>query len=122
MASITGKSGKCSNFGNCSIADTRKLVEVPVGIDFVCSECQKPLLLNNEGASSGSSKAPIIGVFLVTLLLGGGGAWYFFSGDKKPEKSIPEPAVVIQEPQTKAIPKSASGDCSAADKRDGLCR
>lgn len=43
MVAITSKSGKCSNFGNCSLADSRATVEVPSGLDFVCTECGKPV-------------------------------------------------------------------------------
>jgi TRAP-type uncharacterized transport system substrate-binding protein len=53
---MKSKSGKCSNFGNCATADARATVEVPGGLDFVCNECGKPLLLSDTGPQSGGSK------------------------------------------------------------------
>lgn len=102
MASITGKSGKCSNFGNCSLADARTTVDVPNGQDFVCTECGKPLL----------------------LLAAGGIAWSLMSG-----KKAPEPAPPVAATQPLAPPKAepsvqppVTGNCSDADERVGLCR
>jgi phosphate transport system substrate-binding protein len=37
------RKGKCTNFGNCMNADSRKLIDVPDGADFVCPECARPL-------------------------------------------------------------------------------
>ena len=92
-------------------------------MDFVCSECHKPLLLTSEAAGSASSKAPIMaGVLLLLLLLGGAGSWYFVLGGKKHAAQVPEPSTVIQEPPSKTPLKSASGDCSPTDKKAGLCR
>ena len=135
MASLTGKSGKCSNFGNCSLADARTPIEVPSGQDFVCTECAKPLLLIDAGPQGGSnSKALAIGVLLLVLLLAAGGiGWSLMSGKKAPAPA-PEPAppaVVIEQPRAlpKVEPKSepapqvpVTGDCSQADASAGLCR
>ena len=73
MASFTGKAGKCSNFGNCSLADARTTIEVPNGQDFVCTECGKPLLLMDAGPQGGgNSKALAVGALLLVLLLAAG--------------------------------------------------
>ena len=126
MASITGKSGKCSNFGNCSLADARTTVDVPNGQDFVCTECGKPLLLIDAGPQGGgNSKALVVGALLLVLLLAAGGiAWSLMSG-KKP----PEPAPPVAATQPLAPPKAepsvqppVTGNCSDADERVGLCR
>ena len=126
MASLTGKSGKCSNFGNCSLADARTTVEVPNGQDFVCTECGKPLLLMDAGPQSGgSSKALAVGALLLVLLLAAGGiGWSLMSGKKAPE--LPPP-VAIEQPQTApnaepAAQPPVTGNCSEADERVGLCR
>ena len=128
MASFTGKSGKCSNFGNCSLADARTTVEVPNGHDFVCTECGKPLLLMDAGPQAGgNSKALAVGALLLVLLLAAGGiAWSLMSGKKAPA-SEPAPPVAIEQPQTppKAEPAAqppVTGNCSEADERVGLCR
>jgi phosphate transport system substrate-binding protein len=137
METLSGKSGKCSNFGNCSIADARTTVEVAGGMDFVCSECGKPLLLTDSaGASGGSSKALAVGVLVAVLVLAGGGiTWSLLAGKKSPQ---PAPAVVSAPPvavrptppvvaapakPAAALPaEPATGHCSEADERAGLCR
>lgn len=127
MATFTGKSGKCSNFGNCSLADARTTVDVPGGQDFVCTECGKPLLLMDAGPQAGgNSKALAVGALLLVLLLAAGGiGWSLMSGKKAPE---PAPPVAVEQPQApppKVEPVAqppVSGNCSEADERVGLCR
>ena len=128
MATFTGKSGKCSNFGNCSQADARSTVEVPNGQDFVCTECGKPLLLMDDGPqAAGNAKALAVGALLLVLLLAAGGmAWSLMSGKKAPA-SEPPPSVAIEQPQAppKAEPAAqppVTGNCSESDERVGLCR
>lgn len=142
MTSLSGRSGKCSNFGNCSLADARTPVEVPGGLDFVCSECGKPLLLIDAGgAKAGSSKTLAVGVLLLVLLLAVGGiAWSLLAGKKAPEAAPPAPTAVapsaaeaaaaavaaakaaarVQGPAPAQAP--ITGNCSEADERAGLCR
>ena len=105
MASFTGKAGKCSNFGNCSLADARTTIEVPNGQDFVCTECTKPLLLMDAGPQGGgNSKALAVGALLLVLLLAAGGiAWLLMSGKKTPE---PAPPVAIEQPQAAPVPQA----------------
>ena len=125
MASISGKSGKCSNFGNCSLADARTTIEVPSGLDFVCTECGKTLLLTDTGTKGGNSKALAVGALLLVLLLAAGGiAWSLLAGKKTPD---PAPPVAIELPKNppQAEPTAQppiTGNCSEADERAGLCR
>jgi phosphate transport system substrate-binding protein len=139
MQTNSGKSGKCSNFGNCSLADARVTIEVPSGLDFVCNECGKPLLqTDGGGAPAGGSKALLMGLGLGALLLAGGGAVWLL-GKKTPEPQ--PPAVLAAPPAAPPVPvpapvsvpavtpapekKSAApltGTCSDADERAGLCR
>lgn len=133
MATLSVKSGKCSNFGNCSLADARTSVEVPTGQDFVCTECGKPLLLMDAGPQSGgNSKALAMGLVLLVLVLAAGGiAWSLLAGKKSPEPAAP--AVVVTPPVPAELPKNPpqaelpakppiTGNCSEADERAGLCR
>ena len=131
MASFTGKSGKCSNFGNCSLADARTTVEVPNGQDFVCNECGKPLLLMDAGPqAAGNSRALAVGALLLVLLLAAGGiAWSLMSGKEAPEPA--PPPVAIEQPQMPQAPPPkvepaaqppVTGNCSESDERVGLCR
>ena len=128
MASLTGKSGKCSNFGNCSLADARTPIEVPNGMDFVCTECGKALLLTDPGPQgAGNSRALAVGALLLVLLLAAGGiGWSLMSGKKAPAPE-PAPPVAIEQPQTPSKVEPAAqppvtGNCSDADERVGLCR
>lgn len=126
MASLTGKSGKCSNFGNCSLADARSTIDVPNGQDFVCTECDKPLLMMMDAGpqGGGSSKALAVSALLLVLLLAAGGiAWSLMKKAPAPE---PAPPVAVKQSQMpKAEPAAqppVAGNCSEADERVGLCR
>lgn len=132
MTSLTGKSGKCSNFGNCSLADARTSIVVSNGQDFVCTECGKSLLLTDAGQQAGgSSKALTIGAIVLALLLAIGIGWWLTSGKKVPES--PAPSVMTEQPQALPLPAPTAeepgpstvpvtGDCSPADASAGLCR
>ena len=132
LSGLSGKSGKCSNFGNCSIADARTTVETLSGMDFVCTECGKTLLLTDSGGKSGNSRALVVGLLLLVLLLAAGGiAWSLFSGKKNPAVATAPAAAVAPPPvvetprslpQVEAPARPLSGTCSAADEKVGLCR
>ena len=121
MTSLTGKSGKCSNFGNCSLADARTPIEVPNGQDFVCTECGKPLLLMDAGPQGAStSKALAVGALLLLLLLAAGGIGWSMMSKKSPE---PAPPMAVEQPRAEpAAQPPVTGNCSQADERVGLCR
>lgn len=128
MASLSNKSGKCSNFGNCSLADARTAIEVPSGVDFVCTECGKPLLLTDAGGKDGgSSKALMVGALLLVVVLAIAGiGWSLLTRKKAPEPAPPAavvtPAAPKTQPQAEPPAKPAHGHCSEADERAGLCR
>lgn len=84
MASAPGKSGKCSNFGNCNLADTRQTIVVPLGLDFVCSECGKTLIgsgASHEGSSSTRKNGIIVGVLMALVMALAWVAWSSFKSD-----------------------------------------
>ncbi len=131
--SSSGKSGKCSNFGNCSLADARTTVQVPTGMDFVCTECGKPLLMTDMGDSSGGggNKMALIGAGVAALVLTAGGAWFFLGRSKPaPPSPPPPPPVLAPAPASAPAPVAAptppappiTGHCSDADAKAGLCR
>ena len=63
--------GRCTNFDYCSIAESRKDVEVRVGEEFVCPECGKPLKAPQVKGSGSSPAVPaLIGVGVLALLGG----------------------------------------------------
>lgn len=123
------KSGKCSNFGNCSLADAHTVIETPSGADFVCTECGKPLLLSaasSAGAAAGGGSnqtVRIAALAAIVVALVGGGAWFMLHGEKHP---TPPPAVEISTPvatPTPAHPPQVhSGNCSDVDAKAGLCK
>lgn len=133
------KSGKCSNFGNCSLADARTTVQVPTGMEFVCTECGKPLLMTDGGDAGGGSQSKTMllaaGV-LVAMLAAGAGAWVLLRGDPTPpapppvEVSAPPAPAPASAPVTAPTaapapapaPLPATGHCSDADAQAGLCQ
>lgn len=38
------KKGRCLNFGNCNKANTKEIIDINVGEDFVCPECEGELV------------------------------------------------------------------------------
>ena len=41
---LTVKKGQCINFGNCSKANAREMIEINLGDDFICPECDGGLM------------------------------------------------------------------------------
>jgi hypothetical protein len=125
------KAGKCTNFGNCTLADARTTIEVPTGLDFVCTECHKPLLLAEVGGPSRNRTPLVVAAIVAVLLVAAGGAWYYQRSHATPPIASPTtpPAVVAAPPvvppaaQAAPVPESPapSGHCSPEDARRGLC-
>jgi len=75
------RTGKCTNFGLCTKADTKETQSIPEGGDFVCQECKRPLTALGGGAAvpgGGQSMNTLAILALLFLLLGGAG-YYFFT-------------------------------------------
>ena len=123
MATTNGKSGNCSNFGNCSVADTRAIVEVPNGMDFVCNECGKPLLLTETGGKGGSAKLLAIIALVIVVLAGTAlGSWAFFGKGKNSAMAVEKaPTSAASDKSGAKQPANPSGDCSEQDRKAGLC-
>jgi phosphate transport system substrate-binding protein len=131
MNGVKGRAGKCSNFGNCSLADSRTNQEILAGMDFVCGECGKPLLLVGASEPVRNKTGMMVAVLaLVVLLLAGGAIAWSLSKSKAnvPAVEAPAPrqdAVVPPPPAPVATPvprPPESGTCSDADAKVGLCR
>lgn len=69
------RQGRCTNFGNCGVADRREIVTAPPGQDLICPECRRALS-EIEAGSRGPS--PLWVVAFLVLLLGFGYAAYLF--------------------------------------------
>lgn len=73
--------GRCTNFGNCSRADNKEIISIPVGADFVCPEpdCQSPLVpLEKKGGVFEKWRVQIIAGALILVLAAGGFIAYRF--------------------------------------------
>lgn len=83
------RQGRCTNFGNCTVADTKQLVSVADGNDMVCPECGKQL--TEIESRKPASMAPVFIVIAVLLLLGVGAAFFIKSrmGSSKAAQSTP---------------------------------
>jgi phosphate transport system substrate-binding protein len=68
------RQGRCTNFGNCGTADTKKIVSVPDGVDFNCTECSRPLT-SIKPASQPHGRALILIALFLAALISGGVAW-----------------------------------------------
>jgi phosphate transport system substrate-binding protein len=63
--------GRCTNFDYCALADSRKDAEIPVGEDFICPECGKPLKAPPVGSGGGGGVLITCVVLGVLALVGG---------------------------------------------------
>jgi len=51
---MPARTGKCINFGGCNKADSKEVMTVPDGTEFVCPECEKSLMPAGGGGKGGS--------------------------------------------------------------------
>jgi phosphate transport system substrate-binding protein len=63
------RTGKCTNFGNCSLADGKQVIQILPGNDLVCPECKRPL---TETTPQSRPMNPAILVALIAIVLLGG--------------------------------------------------
>jgi hypothetical protein len=52
------RKGKCTNFGNCTLADTRQMVTVRAGRDLLCPDCGRALIESGGLKPVGRVSAP----------------------------------------------------------------
>lgn len=90
--------GKCTNIGNCDKADRKELITIPDGLDLVCPECSKPLMVTKSGNGGvggvGKIAAAVLG--LVVIL-----GWFFWPSAEKASPPI-QPA--RQASQSTSVP------------------
>ncbi|VVM07156.1 putative lipoprotein YiaD [Methylacidimicrobium cyclopophantes] len=88
--------GYCENFGNCPTrADTRSVVEVPEGKDFVCPDCGTPLVPEEEvlHPPRRGGKRGILLLSLLLLIVGGGAGLWLSLRDRPQPSLAPSPAL-----------------------------
>ncbi len=103
---MAARKGKCIQFGGCSKADNREIIEAQAGEEFVCKECGKPLQEIEEGAGAGGRRKLLFVGAAAILLVAGGAVWKFWPSGQYPE----EPTITETKPgstlsQEKAQPK-----------------
>ncbi len=64
------RQGRCTNFGNCSVADKRQVISVPQGADFVCPEDGRALSEIGSQAPKKTNTLVLVVVVVVVLLVG----------------------------------------------------
>lgn len=102
------KKGRCLNIGNCPKANTKEIIEVGIGEDFVCPECGGQLVEVKE-----TNVLPyVIGGVVVAALVVAGIVWgpQAINSFKTEEKTVVEPDTVEQVEQvTEAAPEQNMG-------------
>lgn len=82
----TKRAGKCINFGNCTKADNKEIIELEITEDFLCPECNSELQAEFlKRKDSGTGKKLIVGG-AVLLLIASGAGYYFMQGQNKPDE------------------------------------
>ncbi|MDR3338983.1 MAG: Ig-like domain-containing protein [Candidatus Symbiothrix sp.] len=96
---LTARKGQCINYGNCPKADSHEVIEVNLGDDFICPECEGSLIDLPQG-----QKFPWKIVIVIVAVLAIGAGIYFavpFIKDKfsstsggETEESVPNDIIV----------------------------
>ena len=68
------RKGKCLNIGNCNKANSKEIVDVNIGEDFVCPDCGGDLV---EVKPTTSSLGLIIGGIVLALAIVGASVYFF---------------------------------------------
>lgn len=82
--------GKCTNIGNCSNADSKKVIEILDGQEFECPECQNELFQTQAKRGGSGLNMKRIMLFIIPIVFIG----LFFllkpliSSDEKEEKNV----------------------------------
>lgn len=110
--------GKCTNYGNCEMADARESIEVEEGEDFICPECKKKLQATNKGGGSstggGLDKKILIAIIASIIAVLVGLVIYLTRPDVKTEPPIPDP-IVVNPP---IVDPPVGGGLTSADSLD----
>jgi hypothetical protein len=70
---MPARTGKCINFGGCNKADSKEVMTIPDGAEFVCPDCEKSLMPaggGGKGGSGGGGKGPLKLILAAVLGLG----------------------------------------------------
>jgi len=81
---MAARQGKCIQFGACSKADNKEVIELQAGEDFICQECGKPLQEIQADGRGGSRNKILAVVVLFVAALAGIGGWILFHRNPYP--------------------------------------
>lgn len=71
------RKGQCTNFGNCSIADDQRVIELELTDDFICPECGDELEEVLEKKSKiNPKKLMITGIVILFIAIAGSATYY----------------------------------------------
>ena len=70
MAEQPGRTGKCTNFGNCTLADTGAEIPIPAGGAAVCTECGRALMVSQPPRGRSKLIGTIIALVVLVVALG----------------------------------------------------
>ena len=87
---MPARTGKCINFGGCNKADSKEVMTIPDGTEFVCPECEKSLMpaggSGKGGSGGGGGKFPLKLILAAVVGLGViGGIVALVIGHNSPE-------------------------------------
>lgn len=99
---MAARKGKCIQFGGCSKADNKELIDVPAGEEFACRECGKPLQEVDPGGGGVSRKKVVALVGTLAAVVAGVATWALWPRNQYP----PEPPIPAQD-QTAGKSKEA---------------
>ncbi|MBF0118523.1 MAG: phosphate ABC transporter substrate-binding/OmpA family protein [Desulfobacterales bacterium] len=109
------RSGRCTKFGECSLADNKMQQSVPEGSDILCQECGGRLVLSSDSKSSNG----IILLLVIILALGGivFGAIKIFSSKKS---TVSQPVAVSTIIATTTIPAPQSAPPPKVEQKEEI--
>jgi phosphate transport system substrate-binding protein len=106
------RQGRCTNFGNCETADTKKIVSVPDGVDFDCTECRRPLTSIKPPPQPRRGALVLIALLFVAVILGAV-AWVRYRSSVTSVKPVPI-AVAVASPSKSALPSATASPSAIA--------
>src|SRR5271156_6450376 len=80
--SLPIRQGRCIDFGSCTLADKKEVIQIPDGTEFVCPECGRGLQEIRAESKGGGLGKILAGVALLLLLVGFG-LYKLLSGPSK---------------------------------------
>ena len=125
MAEQPGRTGKCTNFGNCTLADTGADIPIAEGSAAVCTECGRGLMVSQPPKGRSKVVGAVIALVVLIAVLGLGVKFLLdaLSTDDGPRVTATDPVVQTPpdapEPPTPAEPPDDTPASPAASPIGG---